>query len=157
MTASVQVREERATDRESVEAERMASVAVLALASQVAGGPTDASAVQNLQSMYAAPSYIPAVPSGPGNVNGPGTPSNITSIPDTGPRSFSLPVFAPKPKEDVFGPACPGLFVSGMLLQMHSVYSGARDGVLKSPTSRTAADACAAAGVLAALLVSNVV
>ena len=155
MAVFVQVREERATDKEIVETERLANVAVLALAtSQVVGGGSDA-AVRSVRSMYAAPSYIPAVPVGTGQ--GPGTPHNVSSIPDALPRSFSLPAFAPKPKEDVFGPAFPGLCVGGGLLLVHSKYSEVRDSLLQAQASRTAADACAAVGVLATLLMTHVV
>lgn len=161
----MQVRKERATEKKRVEADRLASVAVLALASQVAGGPPDAS-VQSLRSMYAAPSYIPPVPAGTGS----GTPGNFDSHPidvmprsfpsqDVGPRSYpiQLTTYAPAPKEDVLGAALPGLLFCGMVQQVYSVYSGVRDSFLESQGIRKAADTCAAAGVLVTMLITHIV
>lgn len=146
----VQVREERATDKESVVAERLANVAVLALAGQVASGGSSYVPVQSLRSMYAAPSYIPSIPTGPA---GPGTtPKHFNSVPDV---TFNMPTYAPKPKQDVFGTALPGLVICGVLGFVHKVYTGARDSVLETQTGRTAADTCAAAGVLATMLLTH--
>jgi hypothetical protein len=126
-------------------------VAMLALASQAAGGGDSSDMfVQNLRSMPTAPSYVPAMPTGPG------TPGHFhyDLAPDHLPRSFQMPAYTAMPKEDVLGVALPGLAVCMVIGRAHDLYTRVRNTFLQSQTSRTAADTCAAAGILASMLLT---
>lgn len=141
----MQVRKERIATQVNVETERLA---VLALASQVAGGSTNAP-IENLRSAYAAPSYIPAFPTGPG------VPTHFDTVPETGPRSLPLPSFTERPRQDVLGAAAPGLWLGAKLQEGYKAYAKARDSTLDTQRSRTVADACTAAGMIATLFMSG--
>jgi hypothetical protein len=136
----MQVRKEQESERELVQTERLA---VLALASyQAAVGDSNMERpVQQLQPMYTAPAYIDVAAPSVRHV------SMTRSIPASM-RAVSAG------RQDVLGIMLPGLLMCGMCHEAYKKFAKARDSLFESAHGRVSANAVSAA-LLAIVYASN--